>query len=248
MEEKIREIIAVFTKIPVDQVSPSTMIDRSAVKSSIMLHRMYAKLAEQGVVVEDYWDIKNVGALLQRMNGSLSSKGGMPDTFAVITPGVDETTASDESTAIGIDMELINSMPRVSDFREDAFYTMNFSATEIAYCILQQDAYASFAGLFAAKEAIVKAGNEYMNRPFNTIVIDHLQGGKPVHNEFTLSISHSGEFAIAVAVRVNKPAPQLTGMTENNGMLPARKNLLPFWLILFSLLLSALVFVIVWKR
>ena len=83
---------------------------------------------------------------------------------------------------IGIDAEEISLMPATNDFRDHEFYTMNFAAAEIAYCILQPDSRASFAGLFAAKEAIVKADNSYKNKPFHTIFIDHLPGGKPFHS------------------------------------------------------------------
>ncbi len=109
---------------------------------------------------------------------------------------------------IGIDIEQISLMPPSSDYREDHFYTSNFSPSEIAYCILQPDTAASFAGLFAAKEAIVKADNSYLKRDFNSIKIDHLPNGKPTFPSFSISISHTAQIAVAVAVRLpNEKAP-----------------------------------------
>ncbi len=240
MEEKIKEIVAVFTRIPADQISAVTLVDRSAVTSSIMLHRMYAKMSEAGIVVENYWDIKNFGNLLQRIEGVTFSANGIENLTPTAANGQYYATESAQQVpvSIGIDVEEINAMPRVNDFREEVFYQMNFAAPEIAYCILQPDPYASFAVLFAAKEAIVKADNNFRNKPFNKIIVDHLPEGKPVHDQFHLSVSHTGSVAVAVAVRIAFDAQaQRTGAvaSQKSG---AGSNSLTTWLILLSVLLS----------
>jgi phosphopantetheine--protein transferase-like protein len=198
MEEKIKEIVSLYIKVPATQIVANTTIDRSAVASSILLHRMYAALANEGIVIENYWDVKNFGTLLQRVNGV--------GNFSAITTNniVEYILPANEnqsfSNAIGLDIEEIKSMPQVNDFREDEFYKMNFTSEEISYCILQSNSLSSFAGLFAAKEAIVKTDNNYLNQPFNNIHIGHLPGGKPVHTAFQISISHTNELAIAVVI------------------------------------------------
>ncbi len=224
MEEKIKNIVSLYTKIPAAEIGMQTVIDRSAVASSILLHRMYANLAAEGIVIENYFSIKNYGQLLSSVNGKgeilLPINAAPADS---ISSGVAGT-----GNAIGIDVEEISSMPLVNDFREDEFYKMNFAAAEIAYCILQPNPQASFAGLFAAKEAIVKAGNQYKNKPFHTILIDHLPGGKPVHPQFEISISHTGTLAIAVAVNLQtsissfvawSPAVSAHRSQKNNSLL-----------------------------
>ena len=224
MEEKIKNIVSLYTKIPAAEIGIQTVIDRSAVASSILLHRMYANLAAEGIVIENYFSIKNYGQLLSSVNGKgeilLPINAAPADS---ISSGVAGT-----GNAIGIDVEEISSMPLVNDFREDEFYKMNFAAAEIAYCILQPNPQASFAGLFAAKEAIVKAGNQYKNKPFHTILIDHLPGGKPVHPQFEISISHTGTLAIAVAVNLQtsissfvawSPAVSAHRSQKNNSLL-----------------------------
>jgi phosphopantetheine--protein transferase-like protein len=198
MEEKIKEIVSLYIKVPASQIAANTVIDRSAVASSILLHRMYAALANEGIVIDNYWDIKSFGTLLQRINGAERSFTVVSDNTIEYVLPVNESLSSAEG--IGLDVEEINAMPQVNDFREDEFYKMNFTSEEIAYCILQPDSLSSFAGLFAAKEAIVKADNSYLNKPFNSIHIGHLPNGKPVHSSFQLSISHTKELAIAIAV------------------------------------------------
>lgn len=199
MEEQVKNIISTYTRIPADQLQVSTLIDRSAVSSSIVLHRMYAQLTAAGFAAENYASIKTYGQLLSALN-----KNG-----TAVVPGPLITNEYDEmmeaASSIGIDIELTSAMPLATDFREAAFYQMNFAPAEIAYCILQPDPIASFAGIFAAKEAIIKADNNYRNKDFHTILIDHLPNGAPMHPGFQLSISHTGETAIAVAVKNNPP-------------------------------------------
>src|SRR5690349_4726708 len=214
MEDKIKHIISTFIKVPAEQISADTIIDRTAVSSSITLHRMYAKLAEEGIVVEDYWNIKNVATLLKRMNGNGHA------TVAVNQEGQSSHFVSSPAShiagaTVGIDIEEVDSMPRANDFREDEFYKMNFSSAEIAYCILQANPYASFAGLFAAKEAIVKANNANRSKLFNTITINHNTEGKPVYTGLNLSISHTNNVAVAVAVALPEVGNTLIGRTDH---------------------------------
>ncbi len=206
MEEKIKEVLAVYINVPADRIGPSTAIDRSAVNSSIMLHRMYARLAGLGYVVENYQELSRFSDLMERLHPA-----GSPGAVELSNQPEMATAAHKEAgiapeQSIGIDLEQVSALPKSTDFREDPFYTMNFSPAEMAYCILQPDPYSSFAGLFAAKEAMVKADNGFKKRPFSELVIDHEPGGKPIHPDFSLSISHAGEWAIAVAVRQVPPA------------------------------------------
>jgi len=245
MEEKIKAIISRFTKIPAEQISAATVIDRTAVTGSILLHRMYAALATEGIVVENYWDIKNYGALLQRVNGTSAEQ-----TVQTIIPSSEMDYGYVESTnsvfkGIGIDIEKTDSMPIVNDYREEAFYKMNFTAEEIAYCILQPSATASFAGLFAAKEAIVKANNSYKTKPFNQIRIDHLPNGKPVHKEFQLSISHTNEVAVAMAAFTGAvPEPAATSMNTTIKAPAKNKSSITFVLAIAAFILSLTAFIL----
>ncbi|MCA0396379.1 MAG: 4'-phosphopantetheinyl transferase superfamily protein [Bacteroidetes bacterium] len=199
MEDKLKEIISGYLKIPVSEISTATRIDRSAVGNSIYLHRMYGRIAEAGYNLNDYADILNFGELLSRLQGK---------SVAKVTPKEEVVPGN----GVGVDIEEIGNMPVVADFRADGFYTVNFSSEEIAYCILQNNPYASFAGIFAAKEAIVKANGAYRKSGFREIVIGHDQFGKPVKNGFQLSISHTETVAIAVAVEER-------GMVAVNGRL-----------------------------
>ncbi len=199
MEQRIKEIVAEYINVPAGEISDDTVIDRTSVPSSIVLHRLYAKLADEGFRVNDYWNIKTFGTLLNQNNISASTVSTNNGSQVLYQPTSNAIVENDG--AVGIDIEEVSAMPLTDDFREDSFYTMNFSAQEIAYCILQPSPYASFCGLFAAKEALVKADNRFKNYPFNTIVITHTEAGKPAFAGYQLSVSHTGVLAVAVAIK-----------------------------------------------
>jgi phosphopantetheine--protein transferase-like protein len=232
MLEKIRPVIAVFLRTTEEHITPATIIDRTAVGSSIHVHRMYAKLAAEGIVAKDYQDIITVNDLLQRINGDdkqlTAAAGPVPYETA---PSV---VTNSPGSGIGIDIEEIAAMPLTNDFREDAFYTMNFTPAEIAWCILQYNPYASFAGLFAAKEAMVKADNSYKDRTFNNISIQHLPGGQPFHMAFQLSISHTDKLAIAIAQPLQEERGVKPAMTPGQEQTNTAST--PSWLWILAVL------------
>jgi len=255
MEEKVKEILSVFLKIPAAQINAATVIDRSAVNNSILLHRMYAKLADAGIVVNDYQQVITMGQLLKQVNNNAAENSKIITSNEVNslngTPLLPATGAAKDNKGIGIDIEMISAMPITADFREDNFYTMNFSASEMAYSILQPNPYASFAGMFAAKEAIVKADNTFKGIEFKNISVQHLANGKPFHPGFNISVSHTDEIAVAVAVSVqpvgNNSVPMHTGSPAPR---PVQQTSSTVWLvILTSLLLSVIaIFLIAGKK
>ena len=196
MSEIIKQIVADFTKIPNGQLTSETRIDRSVISNSIVLHRMYAAIAKNGFVISDYQKIKTFGELLQKVSGKENA-----ETAVLVEHKAEakQITYSNDS-GIGIDIEEISQMPQVTDFRQEEFYTTNFTSEEISYCSLQPDPYASFCGIFAVKEAIIKADNKYKGISFYKIFIDHSPQGKPFLNGFKISIAHKNNFAIAIAI------------------------------------------------
>jgi phosphopantetheine--protein transferase-like protein len=227
MEEKIKEIVSAFTKVPVGDIGPATPVDRQAVKSSILLHRMYARLAEEGIVVENHSAIKTFSDLV--------GKGGNINTSGIETSGTTPAGAG-----LGIDIEDLSALPRTHDFRKDEFYTMNFTSAEIAYCVLQPDPYASFAGLFCAKEAIVKADGRHRPGLFNTIGITHDPEGRPSYPGFHLSISHAGGVAAAAAIPSKTEQVQVVPVQQPS----AGQNKGAVWVSWLALLLSILAIIL----
>lgn len=193
-EIRIKEIISSFIHKDVSEITANTVIDRTAVRSSIHVHRMYAALAEAGVVVPNPNGIMIFNDLFPLIGIKLNQSSAAP------LPVLPEAKHSD-APFIGIDIEEVSNFSEVTDYREDEFYKQNFSPSEIAWCILQPRPLASFAGKFAAKEAIVKADNDYCDVPFHRIVILNTPSGSPQFNGFEISISYTPNMAVAVAVK-----------------------------------------------
>ena len=206
--DKAREIVSTFLKVEPSEINDATVINASVIDSSIFLLRMRAALVNEGIPFKDDDEIETFGDLLNRLNGD--EQGGKKGSKK--KRGVDASTRKKPlshdmeyrtgALSIGIDIEDIENMPVVDDFREDNFYKQKFSDREDAYCILQPDPVKSFAGKFSAKEAVIKADNAYGGRPLNKIEILNDKKGRPFFEDFIVSISHAEKQATAVAVRL----------------------------------------------
>lgn len=238
-QDTIITIVAGFLKLPSESVTPATPIDRTAVSSSILLHRMYAKLNAEGIAVRDYQQIKTVGDLLQR--AGFSPPGAVRDLVIetpVQTRPVPVNGNANPGFSAGLDIEQVSALPRTDDFREAEFYNNNFTPAEIAHCILQPDPYASFAGIFAVKEAIVKADNTLRSHSFNEISITYSPEGKPLFQDWAISISHTGDTAAAVAIPpigIQAPSTPLMAPVQRA---EARFPVIAWLLVALSVLLS----------
>ncbi|MCP4351401.1 MAG: 4'-phosphopantetheinyl transferase superfamily protein [Desulfobacterales bacterium] len=195
--EKIKDIVAPFLKVESSEITEETIIDKTAIRMSILLRRMYATLAKEGFKISSPNNIRTFGELLNVLDFNETEP---PGKINEIKPAVGSWQPA-TSFLVGIDTEDIKNMPEPDDFREDAFYKQNYSQNEIAYCILQNNPLASFAGKFSAKEAIVKADTSYRDTPFSKIEILNDSDGRPYFNDFVISISHTENHAVAVAIK-----------------------------------------------
>jgi len=108
---------------------------------------------------------------------------------------------------IGIDIEKIE---RFNLNRGDSFIENNFTKDEINYAFSKKMPEATLCGLFCAKEAIIKTLDK-QDILLNEIEISWNSEGKPSvkflkgryleDSKFSISISHSGEYATAIALR-----------------------------------------------
>lgn len=239
MDEKIRSIVASYTKQSPEIVTAETRIDRTALGSSIHVHRFFAALAQAGHPVSNYQSVTTVAQLLQQINGVDAVHDAMNNFAASVV--VNSSAQNSKEPLVGIDIENVSSLPQTNDFREHSFYVTNFASSEIAYCILQSNPYASFAGLFAAKEALVKANNSLRSLQFSQLVFDHSAEGKPTYPGYAVSVSHTDTTAVAVVVasvqQQNSPASgndtHLTGGA--NGYTFKWSNVISLLALLFSI-------------
>lgn len=207
--KKIKNIISFFLGIETESINKETVIDNTILQGSVKIHIMYGDLADNGYKVANYSKIKTFGELLSNLNlideinTEVDKECSINPTFKDINLSnkfdLNNKKRNSNSISIGVDILQINKLPIVVDFRESKFYTDNFSIREFAYCLLKPDPYKCFAGKFTAKEAVVKANNDFKNVNFKDIEILNDENGKPIFNNFSISISYEDDYAIAIA-------------------------------------------------
>ncbi len=218
-KEKLKQIISIFLKVEPSEITDQTVIDQRAVRMSVIWRRMFAALAKEGFNVSNPSRIKTFGELLNLLNineENFSKEINDPE----MTVDEKNLTGYNNSFLLGIDIEDVKNMPYTDDFREDTFYTQNYTLNEISYCILQKNPLIHFTGRFAAKEAVIKADNSYQNIPFNQIEILNDEKGKPYFKDFVISISHTEDHAVAVAVKYIGSASKQADVYSQDNHLP----------------------------
>jgi len=197
--QQAKSIIAHFLKKKIEDINEGTLMDYTVVPSSLLLHRMYSALAEKGYVVDDPASITTYKDFLNALVISNNSDLVEVD-MKVLTSNI---IRDENSLSMGIDIEEISSFDTTDDYANNQFYKSNFSLEEIQYCITKPNPVQSFAGLFSAKEAIVKADNSFIKTEFNKLKIIHTNANKPIFKGFSLSISHSKSHVIAIACKMD---------------------------------------------
>jgi holo-[acyl-carrier protein] synthase len=108
---------------------------------------------------------------------------------------------------IGIDIEDTGKFSRLT--RTDAFVKNNYTSDEIRYCFSKSEPAIHLAGIFCAKEALIKALKERI--PMLDIGISHEKNGSPTitllskikssKDSYNISISHTKTVATAIVIR-----------------------------------------------
>ena len=231
--QKAKSIIAHFSKVEVDEIDKSTVMNHTVVPSSLLLHRMYAALADKGYIVEDPSSIVTYGDFLTALT---------INTKDFILKSVDAETISNEMLegdfffSSGIDIEEISLIKNIENHTRDPFFQENFSKDEIEFCMSKPNPQQSFAGLFSAKEAIVKADHSFKKTKFNKINITHDIFHKPIFKGFSISISHSAHHVVAIAIKVSAmELPSLMINEIKQAVKIERKRIAKFFTIMATL-------------
>lgn len=119
---------------------------------------------------------------------------------------------------IGTDIVEIERIRKILNNHPERFLKRVYTDREANYCLKRKDPAIHLAGLFAAKEAVVKSlGTGFTkNIGWNDVEIGHEASGKPIiqfaphlhelikSEIFHLSISHSHTNAVAFVVRTSQ--------------------------------------------
>mgnify|MGYP006305855667 CR=1 FL=1 len=153
-------------------------------------------------------DAKDIADGLDR-----ASRGAMNAALARTVP----FPGTEESVRVGTDVVEIARIENAISQWGDRFLERSFSEDEIAYCESKRKPAQHFAGKFAAKEAVFKALGLTWAGPFSWRMIEIVSApsGAPevrLHagdagagdEDVSVSISHTGGFAVAVAVSIHR--------------------------------------------
>ncbi len=136
--------------------------------------------------------------------------------------------SSKTELSVGIDIQSCSELfpERIKDLKGSEELLKIFTLREIAYAENKPDAFTTLTGLFAAKEAVIKANN-LSPKKLNEIEIQFNEDGKPFLSHYEISISHSLDFAIAVAVsKILLGNSDVNTQTSEKKILGSSKNTL----------------------
>tara|TARA_B110000003_G_C16438913_1_gene453219 strand:+ start:40 stop:798 length:759 start_codon:yes stop_codon:yes gene_type:complete len=230
MKNKIKEIHNKLSSSKIDSFD-STISTSSF--SSVLSDRFVSELKKMKI----NWDLNPTTINKLANNKTTNSSANKSE---IIIP----ETKSNKNIDVGIDIQLISSLPVVKDPWEDQFYKDNFKKNEIAHCLKKKNIFQSFAGIFALKEAIYKIdGTEK-----NDITIKFSKDGKPVSSKYSISISHDHEYAIGIALlnqeknylieierlnnKIDKNHDFITKLETELSLKPKNKNYILYFLII----------------
>ena len=133
------------------------------------------------------------------------------------------TGAGTGTVRCGIDIELIDHLPRAADYWEDPFYQTCFTPAEIAYCLTQEVPAFHFAVRWCAKEALKKCDETLLAEELRNLEVVSEESGAPylVHHAggstqrlpHAVSVSHTPHAAIAIVVHIEARSPSPASLT-----------------------------------
>lgn len=227
-QDLLRHTVATFLGVEPQHIQPALSLAGTRLHGSLVRARLYTALQQSlGIQCPAVFTVRTYGELHTAVFGT---SAGVPETAP---PPSGQSTAEDagrseqmllaEGFACGMDIELVENLPRVQDYWEDPFYTATFTASETAYCLLQASPPLHFAARWCAKEALKKCDPAYSRMAMNQLEVVLTATGAPVlqsamHGTWerlpvTVSLSHTTSMAAAVVIKspaVNGARPDST--------------------------------------
>jgi phosphopantetheine--protein transferase-like protein len=140
---------------------------------------------------------------------------------SIAVPAINENSRG--VVQCGVDIELVENLPKAADYWEHEFYRTHFTGSEIAYCLMQENPPIHFAARWCAKEALKKCDGRFLKQEMTSIevasseggamVLRHIEGGSARLLPHALSISHTRFSAIAVVMNAELPASPIATST-----------------------------------
>lgn len=230
--ELLRKTVADFFEVNEGQVGPFFSLQGRRGQGSISRAALDSVIRRRvGLTSRSIYSAKTYGELEAELvpGGSVAPSG--PDTSpdagghspATIPHAMAATGAGTGTVRCGIDIELIDHLPRAADYWEDPFYQTCFTPAEIAYCLTQEMPAFHFAVRWCAKEALKKCDETLLAEELRNLEVVSEESGAPylVHHAggstqrlpHAVSVSHTPHAAIAVVVHIEARSPSPASLT-----------------------------------
>lgn len=229
--ETLQDVIATLLGTDPADVHPDMAFAGTRLQGSLARTRLYMAIEQQlGVACQTAYTARTYGELHAAIYGTTPAVPTLQAPTSAPTPEQNvQHNGATPSIACGIDIEMVENLPVVPDYWNDAFYSATFTPAEIAYCLLQDQPLVHFAARWCAKEALKKCDPAYLQADLRTLEVRLNASGAPYlcamvgsHSTalpFAVSLSHTTQAAVAVVVKV--PATPGVRSTSTPTVLPA---------------------------
>jgi phosphopantetheine--protein transferase-like protein len=261
-KELLRRTVADFLKVGPEALAAGSPLSGRRLQSSISRAALDAAIRRAlGVSCPAVYRAKTYGELEAAVfggqpadaAGAPAPPGPAPSPPATVAL---PAAAGQAGIACGMDLELVENLPEADDYWAHPFYQANFSATEIAYCSLQQTPRLHFAARWCAKEALKKCDSSFLPEAMSSLELVSGPAGPPTLRRvvggaaqvlpFAVSVSHTPVAAAAVVLRLpaagerwNASSALAPRLAAAPGRAPAPVNVWPVLLSVFSIALAA---------
>ena len=212
---RLRQIVAPLAGVSAGELQPSSQLG-GRLKTSIGRATLDALLRREfGIHGLAAYKAATFGELENAVLGTTLTSL-QPENMPKQLPRFSELQTP--AAACGIDIELIENLPKVGDYWTADFYQAHFTQNEIAYCTRQEDPREHFAVRWCAKESLKKCDPRFLSFPLDKLEVLADESGR-VHISVTdpsgtaslphvLSVSHTSIVAVAVVLLPpSLPAP-----------------------------------------
>lgn len=206
-KDQLREMISKILMAPADGIDSGTSL--ANLGNSLGEAKLRLGLKRLGLKLSPGVRPASFGELCDMLSGKDASTGR-----AAPSPASPISNTAMEGLSVGLDVQDVGSLPVVTGYRDDEFYSTTFSPSEITYADKQTEPRIHFAGFWCAKEALRKCDPSFAGvEPVATIVA-HDGNGRPfllwnspsgeIRLRHAVSISHTGAIAMAIVVQNGK--------------------------------------------
>jgi phosphopantetheine--protein transferase-like protein len=233
---RLRQVVAEFFAVAESEVGPAFSLQGRRGQGSIARAALDSLIRRRvGLTSRSIYLARTYGELeAELVPGAPTAPSSAPLAAVPLPPSANGQGNNPTSVAgtvrCGIDIELVDHLPRADDCWEDPFYRDSFAPAEIAYCLLQEVPALHFTARWCAKEALKKCDSVFLTTALKDLEVAtdgtgapfllHHSGGGTHRLPHAVSLSHTSHAAVAVVVKANvsgaipvhpdlAPAPEL---------------------------------------